>query len=361
MRAGGATADAIVIGSGVIGASIAFHLAKRRAGRVLVLDRGLAAQGSSSRSSALVRMHYTLPEEVRLALVSLEIFEGWKDYVGRPGNFRKLGFVRIVPEHEVARLEANVAMQRELGANARLISAQELRELEPDWRVDDVRLAAYEPYSGHGDGAVTALDLLERAREMGAEFLPRTRVRTFRTSGGRIRGVATDSGEIESPLVVCAAGPWSPALFRELEFELPIEPEFHRVAILENPPGMRGGGAALIDSIASMYLRSEGPRRTLVGEFVGPRDVDPDDFPQSVAEDGLAELALLAQRRIPALGECGLVRGVTGIYDMTPDQRPLLGPVPGVAGLHLAAGFSGMGYKISPAVGLAMAELLLDG
>jgi glycine/D-amino acid oxidase-like deaminating enzyme len=100
---------------------------------------------------------------------------------------------------------------------------------------------------------------------------------------------------------------------------------------------------------------------TLVGEFVGPRGVDPDDFPQSVPDAELAEIAALGARRIPTLAESGLVRGVTGIYDMTPDQRPLLGPVPGVNGLHLAAGFSGMGYKISPAVGLAMAELLLDG
>jgi sarcosine oxidase subunit beta len=124
---------------------------------------------------------------------------------------------------------------------------------------------------------------------------------------------------------------------------------------------MRGGGCVLIDSIVSMYLRPEGPQQTLVGNFVGPRDVDPDDFTQPVSSDELAEFALMGTRRIPALGECGLVSGVTGIYDMTPDQRPLLGPVPGVEGLHLAAGFSGMGYKISPAVGLSLAEHLLDG
>jgi glycine/D-amino acid oxidase-like deaminating enzyme len=196
---------------------------------------------------------------------------------------------------------------------------------------------------------------------MGAEFRPRTRVSAFRVERGRIRGVETDAGDFDAPVVVCAAGPWSVSLFRDLDFELPVEPEYHRVAILENPPGMRGGGCALIDGVASMYLRSEGPRKTLVGAFVGARGVDPDDFPQSVGEEELALLALLGARRIPALGEAGLVRGVTGIYDMTPDQRPLLGPVPGVEGLQLAAGFSGMGYKISPAVGLAMAELLLDG
>src|SRR5262245_43483724 len=112
MRAGAGTADFLVVGAGVVGASIAFHLAKRRAGRVLVLDRGLAAQGSSSRSSALVRMHYTLPQEVQLAQRSLEIFTSWEDYVGRPGCFKKLGFVRLVPGAEIESLKRNVAMQR---------------------------------------------------------------------------------------------------------------------------------------------------------------------------------------------------------------------------------------------------------
>jgi sarcosine oxidase subunit beta len=355
------SADFLVIGSGVVGASIAFHLARRKAGRVLVLERGLAAQGSSSRSSALVRMHYTLPQEVELALASLAIFTSWEDYVGRPGTFRKLGFIRLVAESEVERLVANVEMQRRLGVDTRLVTAPEVAELEPDWRVDDIRLAAYEPDSGYGDGAATARDFLERAREMGAEFRPRTRVTGLEIEGGRVRGVASEAGAFHAPVVIAAAGPWSRPLFRGLDFELPIEPEYHQVAILENPPGMRGGGCALIDGIASLYLRSEGPGRTLVGEFTGPRDVDPEDGADAVSVEELAGLAALGARRIPKLAESGLVRGVAGFYDMTPDQRPLLGPVPGVEGLHLAAGFSGMGFKISPAVGLAMTELLLDG
>jgi glycine/D-amino acid oxidase-like deaminating enzyme len=358
---GSRSADFIVIGAGVVGASVAFHLARRGAGRVLVLERQLAAQGGSSRSSALVRMHYTLPQEVQLALESLAIFTHWEDYVGRPGSFRKLGFVRLVPPHEIPKLEANVEMQRALGVNTRLISARELQEIEPDWAVDDVAAAAYEPDSGCGDGAVTANDLLQRAREMGAEFRPRTPVHSFVVEGDRIRGVRTAAGGFEAPVVVCAAGPWCLPLFRDLDFQLPIEPEYHRVAILGNPSGMRGGGSALIDSITSMYLRSEGSSMTLVGEFVGRRGVDPDHFPQSISDDEMAEIALLGARRIGALRDCALVRSVTGVYDMTPDQRPLLGPAAGVEGLYLAAGFSGMGFKIAPAVGLTLAEWIVDG
>jgi glycine/D-amino acid oxidase-like deaminating enzyme len=355
------SADFIVIGSGVIGSSIAFHLMKREAGRVLVLDKNLAAQGGSSRSSALVRMHYTLPEEVQLAVRSYEIFANWQEYVGRPAHLKRTGFVQIVPENEIELLKKNVEMQRKLGANTQIISSKELSELEPDWRLDDVSFAAYEPDSGYGDGSVTANDFLERAREMGAEFLPRTRVTAFNVEGGRVRGVATDMGEFEAPTVISAAGPWSVPLFRAVGFDLPIEPEFHRVAILKKSPTMKGGGCALIDSACLVYLRSEGEGMTLVGEFTGARGVDPDDFPQSISHEELAEIALLGARRIPALEDSGVVRGVTGMYDVSPDFRPLLGPTPGVEGLYLACGFSGMGYKISPAVGLTMTELILDG
>jgi len=355
------TADIVILGAGVMGASIAFHLARRKAGRVIVIDKGLAGQGGSGRSSALVRMHYTLAQEVQLALRSHEIFRNWREIVGRPPSFKKIGFVRLVPPNEIENLKKNVAMQRELGANTRLITPQELQEIEPDWRVDDVPLAAYEPDSGYGDGAVTASDFLERAREMGVAFVPRTRVTAFKVTAGRVRGVVTDAGDFEAPVVVAAVGPWSRPLFRQVGVDLPIEPEYHRVVLLKNPPRMKGGGVALIDSILSMYLRSEGPDMTLVGEFVGPRDVDPDGFAETVSEEVMAEIALLAAKRIPALEDCGVARAVTGCYDMSPDQRPLLGEVPGVRGLHCVAGFSGMGFKISPAVGLTMSELLLDG
>ncbi|MBW2541558.1 MAG: FAD-binding oxidoreductase, partial [Deltaproteobacteria bacterium] len=327
----------------------------------LVLDKNMAAQGGSGRSSALIRMHYTLPEEVQLAVRSYEIFANWQDYVGRPGHLKKTGFAQIVPENEIELLEKNVEMQRNLGANTRIVSSRELNEIEPDWRLDDVSVAAYEPESGYGDGSLTASDFLERAREMGTEFLPRTRVTAFHVEGGRVRGVATDKGDFESPTVISATGPWSAPLFRAAGFDLPVESELHRVAILKNPPEMKRGGSALCDAACLVYLRSEGDDMTLVGEYTGESGFDPDDFPQSVEHEGLAEIALLGARRIPALENSGVVRGVTGIYDVSPDFRPLLGSTPGVEGLYMACGFSGMGYKISPAVGLAMTELIVDG
>ena len=355
------TADIVILGAGVMGASIAFHLAKRRAGKIVVIDKDHVGRGGSGRSSALVRMHYSFPPEVQLALISLRMFQNWKDIVGQPGDFRKTGFVRIVHPNEEARLKLNVGMQRELGAKVELIGKNDLQKLEPDWNVDDVELAAYEPDSGYGDGAGVAVDFLGAARDLDTLYFSRTQASEFLVEGERIRGVVTDRGSILSPTVISAIGPWTRPLFRQAGCDLPIECEYHQVAILRNAPGMRGGGCACIDSVTATYFRSDAQDKFLVGDFYGKRPIDPDDFPQRASDESLEEIIERACRRVPKLEGAEVMRGVTGVYDMTPDARPLLGEIPGIGGLYVCAGFSGMGFKISPAIGLAMSELVLDG
>src|SRR5246500_5810556 len=162
-------------------------------------------------------------------------------------------------------------------------------------------------------------------------------------------------------MVIAATGPWTRPLLQEAGYDLPIDGEYHQVAILHNPPGMKGGGRACIDSVTATYFRSDAHDKFLVGDFYGKRPVDPDNFPQRASDESLEEIIERACRRVPKLEGAEVMRGVTGIYDMTPDSRPLLGEIPDVGGLYVCAGFSGMGFKISPAVGLVMSELLLDG
>jgi glycine/D-amino acid oxidase-like deaminating enzyme len=355
------TADFIILGAGVMGASIAFQLARRKAGSIVVLDKDHVGSGGSGRSSALIRMHYSFPAEVQLALVSLKMFEHWQEIVGETGEFRKTGFVRIVHPNETGPLKQNVAMQRSLGARVELIDRKQLQELEPDWAVDDVELAAYEPDSGHGDGNVVANDFLSRARDLGASYLSKTRAASLLVGGGKVRGVQTEGGDIHAPVVIAATGPWTRPLLQQVGFDPPIEPEYHQVAILKNAPDMKGGGCACIDSVTATYFRSDASDKFLVGDFYGKRPVDPDNFPQRASETELEEIIERASRRVPKLENAEVMRGVTGVYDMTPDARPLLGRIPDVEGLYLCAGFSGMGFKISPAIGLVMSELILDG
>jgi len=352
------TADIVVIGAGVIGSAIAFQLSRRRAGHVVVLDKEGVASGGSGRSSALVRMHYSHPPEVALAKASYDIFVAWPDIIGLPTHFRKTGFIRLVPEGEIERLCRNVEMHRSHGIDTRVLSRADLREVAPAWDFSDVSAAAYEPDSGYGDGAGVAGDFLMRAREAGVEYRSGTKVEALRVEAGRVRGVVVPDGVIEAPQVVVATGPWCRPLLAAAGFDAPIESEFHEVAFLKNPPGLESIGPAGIDSPTETYFRSEVGGLTLIGDFYGKRGVDPDGIAVGASQEGMLRLVERAARRIPALADAGLFRGVTGCYDMSPDARPLMGPVPGVEGLHLVAGFSGMGFKISPAVGVVMAELL---
>ncbi len=355
------SADIVIVGAGVMGASIAFHLAQLKAGRILVIDKEHVGFGGSGRSSALIRMHYSFPAEVQLAVISLRMFEHWEDLVGEATLFHKTGFIRIVHPNETEQLKHNVEMQRKLGVNVKLILQAELHDLAPDWVVDEVAQAAYEPDSGYGDGAGVANDFLNRAREMGVAYSPRTRVTAFKTEAGRICGLQTDQGDVTARIVVAASGPWTRPLFQAAGYDLPIETEYHQVAILKNAPDSTGRGCACIDSVTATYFRPDGPDKFLVGDFYGERPVDPDDFPQRASDESLEELIERACRRIPKLENAEVMRGVTGVYDMTPDCRPLLGQIPGIEGLFVCAGFSGMGFKISPAIGLVMSELLMHG
>jgi glycine/D-amino acid oxidase-like deaminating enzyme len=397
----------------VAGASTAFHLSRLGAGDVLVVDRGTAGSGMSSRSSAMIRMHYTFRPEVELAVRSDRMFGDWAGLTGRPTFVRRTGFARLVLPGEEEALRANVAMQRDCGARAEVLSAGDFAALAPGFRTDDLSEVAWEPDGGYGDGALVAGDLLAAARERGVRYRPHTPVRALLRDGDRVTGIETADGPEYAGIVVAAAGVWSPALLASIGVDLPIETEFHQVAVLSHPPG-QGTPVACIDSTTQTYFRPEaGGRMTLVGSFTGPRGVDPDrvappgkanrdeanrdeaardDATRAVAvagpgqaqrgalgaskhaqstapvgsgagdwADGLAELVGAAARRVPALADAGIVRGVTGVYDMTPDGRPMLGELPGLSGLVLAAGFSGTGFKISPAVGEAVATLVTGG
>ncbi|MDX6338363.1 MAG: hypothetical protein QOG05_5703 [Streptosporangiaceae bacterium] len=385
------SADVIIVGAGVAGASTAFHLSRLGAGDVLVVDRGTAGSGMSSRSSAMIRMHYTFRPEVELAVRSDRMFGDWAGLTGRPPFVRRTGFARIVLPGEEDALRANVAMQQDCGARAEVLAAGDFAALAPGFRTDDLSEVAWEPDGGYGDGALVAGDLLAAARERGVRYRPHAPVRALLRDGDRVTGIETADGPEYAGVVVAAAGVWSPALLASIGVDLPIETEFHEVAVLSHAPG-QGTPVACIDSTTQTYFRPEaGGTRTLVGSFTGPRGVDPDSVagpggapPASPAQaqrgslcaadgaqrttmmaagagdraDGLAALVGAAARRVPALADAGLTGGVTGVYDMTPDGRPMLGELPGLSGLVLAAGFSGTGFKISPAVGEAVAALV---
>lgn len=351
--------DVLIVGAGVIGSATAFHLTRLGTRSVTVIDRASVGSGMSSRSSALVRMHYTFAPEVDLAVRSDAMFDLWTELTGRPACVRRTGFVRLVLPGETERLRANVAMQRAHGAQVELIGAAELRRLAPGIRADDVEYAAWEPRGGYGDGAIVAGDLLAAAREAGAGYRPNTSALALLTDGDRVTGVDTDAGAVYAGVTVLACGVWTPPLLAKAGIDAPIETELHHVAVVRHRPG-EGASVACIDSTTQTYFRPEsGFQATLVGGFSGPRGADPDAVPAAAQTSDLTALIGAAARRVPSLADGGIAAGIAGVYDMTPDARPMLGAVR--PGLILAAGFSGMGFKISPAVGEALAELIVNG
>ena len=354
-------ADVCIVGAGVMGASIAYQLAARGVGRIVICDQGSVGEGMTGRSSALIRMHYTFREEVELAVLSFRMFRAWTQLVGGQPVFHPAPFVRIVHADEADKLRQNVAMQRECGAQVELIDRPTLAALAPTWAVEDVEVAAYEPESGYGSPGQVAGDLLTRARELGVVYLAGTKVLGLRRSGDQVTGVDTAEGPIEASLVICATGVWTRPLLRAAGWDPPIETEFHHVSFVRRSKAEPVDPMACIDSVSRTYFRPDVPGTTLVGSFYGPRGVDPDNFPQHPTEAEAVALVQAASRRVPGLADGGIVGAVTGVYDMTPDTRPLIGPVPSLPGCLLVAGFSGMGFKISPAVGLAVAELVADG
>ncbi len=358
IEGGNTMAEALVVGAGVVGASVAFHLAERGV-ETLVVDREGPAAGSTARSGALIRAHYPTALEADLAWESLTgYFEPWGERIGGGCGFTRTGFAYLAGEDNLEALRHNVGLQRSVGVETGLIGSAELKELDPALRTDDVALAAYEPRGGYADPTATTLGLLEAARSLGARFEKR-RVTTLRVEGERIAGVETEGGPLEARVVVLAAGAWSVPLAAGVGLELPIQPVKSQVALFERPYSL-ATHLTLIDSVTGFYARPAAEHATLVGarDYLSPLEAAEDP---GEPDPGYPEAAAgLVGERIPALRGAPYRSGRAGVLDMTPDGRPILGPE-GPEGLYLAVGWSGTGFKKAPAVGAEVACWISEG
>jgi sarcosine oxidase subunit beta len=355
------TADVIVVGAGVQGASLAFHLARRGA-RVLVLERGTIAQGATGRSSGFVRMHYDLESEARLAAASLPYFRDWADRVGFGDcAFVRTGFVQLVPAPQDALLRANVAMHRRIGIDSRVIDPAELAGLLPGIVTDDLASAAYEPNSGYADPSGTTTGFIAAARALGARLVQGCLVTHVTAAGERVTGVETDQGRFEAPVVVDAAGAWAGDLAASVGLEVPVQPWRHDTVFFGLPTGRSPAFPIVIDNVNEAYFRPEGRELMLVGLETGNEVGGSPDRPIGVADTTtVEEMIARVCARLPWMS-AGTLRSSYGGQDgITPDQHPILGQA-GPDGFYLSCGFSGTGFKTAPAIGACLSELILDG
>lgn len=357
-------ADVVVIGGGVNGLSTAFQLAKRKAGRVVVLEKGEIGSGATGKSGALVRQHYTNVPEALLTLRSIEMFTRWADEIG-PGDprFETTGFLRVVRPEDEPNLRANVDRMREAGVNTWVIPAEDLDEVEPLLNTEDISAAAFEPDAGYADPNATAFAFAGAAADQGALTYTGTRATGIEVAGDRVVAVVTERGRIETRQVLVAAGPWADTLLLPLGIDLGMTPYKSQVVIFRWPMAIdqRRKHRVVIDSVYNSWLRPEGESSTLIGVEFADRRADPNDFPSfpttayvEAARDALAN-------RFPIFKSATMRGGWTGVYMMSADAHPIIGAWPAIEGLYLMTGDSGSSFKTAPATGICLTELMLDG
>jgi glycine/D-amino acid oxidase-like deaminating enzyme len=359
------TADVVVVGGGVVGASTAFHLAARGISRVVLCERRWPAAGASGKSGALVRTHYTNAPEARLAYTSLDYFRRWSDVVGHGDcGFLSCGMVRTVSRENIARLQANVDMLERIGVNTQLIGQEELHELAPLWHVEDVVAAAWEPDSGCADPVATTHSFLDAARSLGADVRLHTEVRAVDVTGGHVVGVQTTSGAIETPAVVIAGGAWTLPLLRGLGIHVHLTPVRVQVALFRRPPQYGGAHPVCIDGINDLWFRPEGPgwSSTLVGAASRRSPLlDPDALDEGVDMDYIHRARQELAKRIPTMADSPMRGGWAGAITMTEDGKPIIDRHPGFEGCFVFTGDSGSSFKTAPAIGRMFAEWIADG
>ncbi len=356
------TAEAVVIGGGVMGCSILYNLAARGLTNAVLLERDLLGSGSTGRSSGVVRMHYSNEVHANMAWQSLKVFQNFDDLIGGDCGLTQTGFMIFTGDDDLPAFHSNVAMQKKCGIQTSIISRKEAKELAPEFYVDDCAAIAYEPISGYADPSGTAAAYSARARDLGASVILQSPATGIEVKGGKVVAVTTAVRRLETPAAVVATGTWSRRFLLQHGIDLPLEATRHEVIHLRRPmdklPYHPGGG-----DIANMvYFRPESTDLTLVGNG-NMEDLveDPELFAARPTQRFIQDVWTRLARRIPVMAEAEYTTGYAGLYTSTPDSHPIMDKVEGIDGLYICTGFSGHGFKLSPMVGVLMAELILEG
>jgi sarcosine oxidase subunit beta len=358
MRQWQSAAEVVVVGGGITGASVAYHLARRGCTGVVILERNRLAEGSTSLSAGGIRQQFSHPANVLLSQESVRVFERFRDAFGAEIGFHQVGYLFLATTQATwDDLQAGVAVQQGLQVPVQLLSPGEVQRRWPYLAVDDVVGATFCPEDGYADPYTVAVAYAAEARRLGVRIEENTPVTGIRVQRGRVRGVQTPRGAISTPWVINAAGAWAAQVGALAGVELPIRPYRRQVFVTGAFPSLPRPVPMIIDFDAAFYFRGEGP-----GILLGMTDPDePSSFHTHVDWAFLERVVDQAVRRAPALEEVRVLRGWGGLYAITPDDNPILGRVPGLEGLIMAAGFSGHGFQQGPAVGRLLADLILDG
>jgi len=351
-------ADVVIVGAGIMGLSIAYHLASRHGVRdVTVVDQSYLCGGASGRNGGGVRAQWSSEANVRLMQESLQLCNEFASEMKINVWFRRGGYLFLVRSEDKRRaLEASVAVQNASGLGTRMLSPVEARKIVPQLDISGIVAAAFNP----NDGVVFPWPFVwgyaDGARKHGVEIATHTRVTGFRTEGAKIRGVLTDRGEIRTSTVVNAAGAWSPGIARMLGVELPNKP--HRHEICSTEPLKPWLGPLVADLTNGLYF-SQSTRGEIVGGV--SNEHVPEGLDMGSSHDFLRLYARALVTTVPVLSSVKVLRQWAGCYDLTPDANPIVGEVDAVERFFQVSGFMGHGFMMAPVMGKRMAALIADG
>ena len=351
------TADVVIVGGGVIGVSIAYHLALKRAGRIVLFEKGQLGEGSTSRCVGGIRLQFSTEINIRFSLESLKIFEQFIEEFGVDPEFKRIGYLFLgTTELEMGVFKENIKLQRKLGIPVELLNPDEIRARWPYLRVDDILGGTFCPRDGYAGPSEVLSGFASGAKRAGVKIYEGMEIIGISVEKGKIHSVKTKEEEIFAPVVVNAAGPYAASIGEMVGIKIPVKP-LRRQIFITAPFHLTDQTIPLtIDFHRGWYFRQEVDGLLLSG----PLDSEP-SFNLNIDYEAMAETSENAIYRVPVLEKARIARGWAGLYEISPDHHAILGRVPEVEGFFLANGFSGHGFQHSPAVGKVIAELITEG
>ncbi len=351
------TADVVIIGGGIIGVSIAYHLALKRAGRVLLLEKGQLGEGSTSRCVGGIRAQFSTEINILFSLESMKTFERFEEEFGINPDFRRIGYLFLATtEFEAEVFKTNVKLQRKFGIPVEFLRPDDIRARCPYLKTDDLLGGTFCPSDGYAGPSEVLSGFVSGARKAGVKIYEGSEVVGISITNGRVEGVKTRLEAISTPIVVNAGGPFASCIGEMAGVKIPVRP-LRRQIFITAPFHLTDQTIPLtIDFHRGSYFRQEVDGLLLSG----PLDSEP-SFNLSIDYEAKAEASENAMYRVPGLEKARIARGWAGLYEISPDNHAILGKIPEVEGFILANGFSGHGFQHSPAVGKVIAELITEG
>ncbi len=352
------TAEVVVIGGGIMGLSTAYHLAEWGLKNIVVLEKDLIAHGSTGLSVGGIRQQFSHPANILLSQESLAVFKNFKTEFGVDISFCQAGYLFLATsETSWQSLLSSVKTQRELNVPVEVLLPDEIGKRWPYLNLQDVLGATFGPEDGYADPYLVAMGYAQAARKLGVKIEEKTRAEAIFLCGDRVSGIKTNKGKIWAPVIVNTAGPWAAEVARMVGLSLPVKP-CRRQAFATGPvKGLPQPVPMVIDRETTFYFRGADP-----GLILGMSDPDePPSFNLHTDREFMEKVVAAAVHRVPTLCDAPILRGWAGLYEITPDDNPIIGQAPSPRGFFWAVGFSGHGFQHGPAVGRILAELISKG